>query len=55
MSEPVFVHETKKGIVRIYAGKMTDEERKVVLEKAARDFYKAIQKTSVSDGSSFCA
>lgn len=34
----------EKAIVRIHPGKLTEEQRKVVLENAARDFYKAIQK-----------
>jgi hypothetical protein len=35
---------TKKYIVRIHTGMLTDEQRKVVLENAAKNFYKAIQK-----------
>lgn len=35
---------TDKAIVRIHPGKLTKEQRKVVLENAAKDFYKAIQK-----------
>lgn len=36
---------TEKAIVRIHPGKLTDEERKKVLELAAKQFYKAIQKS----------
>ena len=35
---------TDKAIVRIHPGKLTEEERKVVLEDAARDFFRTIQK-----------
>lgn len=35
---------TDKAIVRIHPGMLTKEQRKVVLENAAKDFYKAIQK-----------
>jgi hypothetical protein len=35
---------TEKAIVRIYPGKLSEEERKVVFESAAKQFYKAIQK-----------
>jgi hypothetical protein len=31
------------AIVRIHPGKLTEEERKVVLENAAKKFYKAVQ------------
>ena len=41
----VMEYLTDKGaIVRIHDGKLTDDERKVVLENAAKDFYRAIQK-----------
>lgn len=32
-----------KAIVRIHPGKLTEEERRVVLEDAAKKFYKTIQ------------
>lgn len=41
----VFIYETDKAIVRIHPGKLTEEERKVVLENAMRKFYAEIQKS----------
>ena len=35
---------TEKAIVRIHPGKLSEEERRVVIINAAKDFYKAIQK-----------
>lgn len=35
---------TEKAIVRIHPGKLTDEERRKVLEEAAKRFYKAAMK-----------
>lgn len=35
---------TEKAIVRFHPGKLTEEERKVVIINAAKEFYKAIQK-----------
>ena len=35
---------TEKAIVRFHPGKLTAEERKAVIEDAAREFYEAIQK-----------
>lgn len=40
----MFKYRTDKAIVRIHPGKLTEEERKVVLEAAAKDFFRAIQK-----------
>lgn len=37
---------TEKAIVRIHPGKLTEEERKAVLENAARNFFRAIQKAN---------
>jgi len=37
---------TEKAIVRIHPGKLTEEQRKAVLEDAARNFYRAVQKTN---------
>lgn len=34
----------ENAIVRIHDGKLTEEQRKVVIENAAKDFYKAIQR-----------
>ena len=42
----VVEYHTDKAIVRIHPGKRTAEERKAVLENAAKDFYKAIQKSA---------
>lgn len=33
-----------KATVRIHPGKLSEEERKVVIINAAKEFYKAIQK-----------
>jgi hypothetical protein len=35
---------TEKAAVRFHPGKLTEEERKVVIVNAAKEFYKAIQK-----------
>ena len=35
---------TEKGIVRFHTGKLSEEERKVVIVNAAKEFYRAIQK-----------
>ena len=35
---------TEKGMVRFHPGKLSEEERKVVIVNAAKEFYKAIQK-----------
>lgn len=40
----IVVVNTPKAIVRIHPGKMTDEERRVVLEKAAIEFMQRIEK-----------
>lgn len=37
-------YKSDKGIVRIHPGKLSEEERKVVIINAAKEFYKAIQK-----------
>jgi len=37
---------TEKAIVRIHPGKLTDEERRAVLEDASRNFLRAIQKAN---------
>ena len=39
-------YKTEKAIVRIHPGKLTEEERKAVLEDAARNFLRAIQKAN---------
>ena len=35
---------TEKAIVRFHPGKLSEEERRVVIINAAKEFYKAIQK-----------
>lgn len=40
----VFTYETEKALVRIHPGKRTEAEQREAWEKAAREFYKAIQK-----------
>lgn len=37
-------YRTEKAIVRFHPGKLSEEERKVVIINAAKEFYKAIQK-----------
>lgn len=40
----VIVHESKTATVRIHTGKLTEAERKAAIEKAAKEFAKAIMK-----------
>jgi len=40
MTEYIFPN----AIVRVHDGKLTEEQRRVVIENAAKDFYKAIQR-----------
>ena len=35
---------TETAIVRFHPGRLTEEERKLIIVDAAKDFYKAIQK-----------
>lgn len=42
----VVEYNTGRAIVRIHPDKLTKEERRAVLEDAARDFYRAIQKAN---------
>ena len=35
---------TEKAVVRFHPGKLSEEERKVVIINAAKEFYQAIQK-----------
>ena len=42
----VVEYHTDTAIVRIHPGKRTEDERKAVLENAAKEFYKAIQKSA---------
>lgn len=37
-------YRTEKAIVRFHTGKLSEEERRVVIINAAKEFYKAIQK-----------
>ena len=37
---------TEKAIVRVHPGKLTEEQRKVVIEDAARNFLRAVQKAN---------
>lgn len=40
----VFEIKNEKGIVRFHAGKLSEEERMVVIERAAREFYQTLMK-----------
>ena len=42
----------EKAIVRIHPGKLTKEERKVVLENAAMDFFRAVQRAQKNETAS---
>ena len=44
MKDTYTEYKTDKAIVRIHPGKLSEEERKVVITNAAKEFYKAIQK-----------
>ena len=44
MNEAVFEHRTEKAIVRIHPGKLTEDQRRAVLEDAGRTFFRAIQR-----------
>jgi hypothetical protein len=46
MEGAVLEYKTEKAIVRIHPGKLSEEERKVVMTNAAKEFYKAIQKSN---------
>ena len=46
----VVEYDNGKAIVRIHSGKLTEEERKKVLEDAAKQFFKAIEKAHCKDG-----
>ena len=37
------VYESEKAIVRIHPGKLSDEERRIVLEEACREFFRATE------------
>lgn len=39
-------YKTDKYIVRVHPGKLTEEQLREVLENAARDFFRAIQKAN---------
>lgn len=40
----VVEYDMGRAIVRIHPGKLTEEQRKAVLENAAKEFFRAIQK-----------
>lgn len=42
------------AIVRIHPGKRSEEERRKVLEDAAKDFWKALQKAEAAKGKTLC-
>lgn len=42
----VIEYVTEKAIVRIHPGKLTEEQRRVVLEDASKNFFRAIQKSN---------
>lgn len=44
MMSAVFTHNTESSLVRIHVGKQTKEVRKAVIENAAKEFYKHVQK-----------
>ena len=44
MEGAVAEYNFEKATVRIHPGKLSEEERRAVIENAAREFYKAIQK-----------
>ena len=46
MESEVFVVKTGKATVRIHAGKLTEEERKEVFDRASTAFIKAVEKKS---------
>lgn len=39
-----YIYETEKAVVKIHDGKLTAEERRVVMEAAAKMFIRDIQK-----------
>ena len=41
---------TEKAIVRIHPGKLSEEERKAVIEKAAQRFFRAIEESKMKKG-----
>ncbi len=41
---------TESAIVRIHPGKLSEEERKVAIEKAAQQFFKAIEENKMKKG-----
>ena len=51
--EPSVEYDFGYAIVRIHPGKRSEEERRKVLEDAAREFYKALQKAEAAKGQSF--
>lgn len=45
-------YKTDKAIVRIHPGKLTEEQRKVVLEDAAKNFFRAVQRAKQNETAS---
>ena len=41
---------SEKAIVRIHPGKLSEEERRVVMERAAVKFFKAIENSKMKKG-----
>jgi len=48
MEGTVAEYNFEKATVRIHPGKLSEEERRVVIINAAKEFYKAIQKNKKS-------
>ena len=48
--EEVKEYDYGNAIVRIHFGKRSEEERRKVLEDAAKDFWKALQKAEAAKG-----
>lgn len=48
--EIVFTKETDRYIVRIHAGKLTEEQREAAWRKAIVEFYRAVEKNPKSRG-----
>lgn len=48
MADAYTEYVTEKAIVRIYPGKLTEEERKVVWENAARRFLQEVYKAKAA-------
>jgi len=51
--EPSVEYDFGYAVVRIHTGKRSEEERRKVLEDAAKEFYKALQKAEAAKGQMF--